>query len=251
MENALKQALADGQLSFKDFAMLRIMMRLGGQGSSSRTTTLDAFGNVVPLPAGEIDPATLAENSGLRQVKDLEAIGRAIQSWPQRLFAQFEEECRRELGVEGGMPWSLREWRRRQPWGRYTTLARAAEQDVLVYCYLAANQPDRARAQLAQNLRSKVQCSLDGGRWDYAYLLCGQIDPIGRKPFAAPASQMSAIAGYAAAMQKLKTNLGGASHFLPDECQQEPSEPQQNQRQPRARGRGSKNARGKAKPGDG
>ena len=66
----------------------------------------------------------------------------------------------------------------------------------------------QARAQLAQNLRSKIQYALDGGRWGHAWFLTGQPDPIGRRTFAAPEPQIATIAGYVSAVQKLRGNLG-------------------------------------------
>ena len=144
----------------------------------------------------------------LKQMRELEAIRAGIAHHSESLYQQFEAECMRDMGVEPGMPWSLREWRRRQPFGKFTTLARCAEQDVIVYQLLAQGKVKHARAQLAQNLRSKSQCAMDGGRWDHAWFLTGQVDPIGKKIFAAPESQIAAIAGYVSAVQKLRSNLG-------------------------------------------
>ena len=55
---------------------------------------------------------------------------------------------------------------------------------------------------------SMVQGSMDEGRWDHAWFLTGQVDPIGKRNFAAPVSQIAAITGYVAAIQKLRSNLG-------------------------------------------
>jgi hypothetical protein len=49
---------------------------------------------------------------------------------------------------------------------------------------------------------------MDGGRWDHACFLTGQVDPIGKRNSAAPESQIAAIAGYVSAVRKLKSNLG-------------------------------------------
>ena len=157
--------------------------------------------------SGELDAASMVQGSGLKQMRELEAIRAGIASHSESLYPGFEAECMREMGVEPGMPWSLREWRRRQPFGKFTALSRCAEQDVIVYQLLAQGKVKHARAQLAQNLRSKCQCSLDGGRWDHAWFLTDHVDPMGRRNSAAPESQIAAIAGYVSAVQKLRSNL--------------------------------------------
>ena len=43
----------------------------------------------------------------------------------------------KEMGVDAEMPRSLREWRRRQPFGKFTPLSRCAEQDVIIYQLMA------------------------------------------------------------------------------------------------------------------
>ena len=141
-------------------------------------------------------------------MRELKAIRAGVTHHSEALYLNFEAECMKEMGVDAGMPWSLREWRRRQPFGKFTTLSRCAEQDVIIYQLMAQGKTKQARAQLAQNLRSKIQCASDGGRWDHAWFLTGQPDPIGRRTFAAPESQIAAIAGYVSAVQKLRRNLG-------------------------------------------
>ena len=140
-------------------------------------------------------------------MRELEAIRARITHHNEALYLNFEAECMKELGADTGMSWSLREWRRRQPFGKFTTLSRCAEQDVIIYQLMAQGKMMQAKAQLAQNLRSKIQCTLDGGRWDHAWFLTGQPDPIGRRTFAAPEFQIAAIAGYVSAVQKLRGNL--------------------------------------------
>lgn len=117
---------------------------------------------------GKLDAASMIQGSGLKQMRELEAIRSGIVNHSEALYLSFESECMREMGVHPGMPWSLREWRRRQPFGRFTTLSRCAEQDVIVRQLLA-----QGNAKPAQNLRRKCQRSLDGGRLDHAWFLTG------------------------------------------------------------------------------
>ena len=148
--------------------------------SSRRLTELDSV--FAGLSSGQGDDGTsMVQGSGLKQMRELEAIRAGIAHHNESLYQQFEAECMRDMGVELGMPWSLREWRRRQPLGKFTTLARCAEQDVIACQLLAQGKVKHARAQLAQNLRSKSQCAMDGGRWDHAWFLTGQVDPIGKR----------------------------------------------------------------------
>ena len=61
-----------------------------------------------------------------------------------------------------------------------------------------------ARAQLAQNFRSKHQAALDGGNWTQAWLLCALEDPCSRRRFAAPPEQISAVSAYLKATSELR-----------------------------------------------
>jgi hypothetical protein len=204
----LRVAYESGQLPLKDYITMKAMMRMSRRPQSAAQASQVAICSGLDFMSGELDGAFMVQGSGLKQMRELEAIGAGIAHHSESLYQQFEAECMRDMGVEPGMPWSLREWRRRQPFGKFTTLARCAEQDAIVYQLLAQGKVKHSRAQLAQNLRSKSQCAMDGGRWDHAWFLTGQVDPIGKRNFAAPESQIAAIAGYVSAFQKLRSNLG-------------------------------------------
>jgi hypothetical protein len=138
----------------------------------------------------------------------LDAISRAIRPHSQQVWESLEADARTELGVEPGMVWSLMEWKRRQPMGRLTTLNRCITQDILAYQWSAQGNHAACRAQLAQNIRSKMQTVYDQGLWTHGWHLCGAVDPCARKAFAAPITQISAVADYVAAMTKLRGHLG-------------------------------------------
>ena len=133
---------------------MKAMLRMSRRPQYAAQAGQVAIGSGLDFMSGELDGASMVQGSGLKQMRELEAIRAGIAHHSESLYQQFEAECMRDMGVEPGMPWSLREWRRRQPFGKFTTLAGCAEQDVVVYQLLAQGKVKHARAQLAQNLRS-------------------------------------------------------------------------------------------------
>lgn len=146
-------------------------------------------------------------HAGMRAVATLHKLHENIRRRPRRVVEQFENEVIRELGIVEGQGWTLRDWIRRQPWGKFKGLQRTAYQDVAVYEMLRNGESQAATAQVVQNLKSKVQCILAGGDWTTAWLLTGLEDPLSKKEFAGSKQEMAVVSGYLKALADLKKRV--------------------------------------------
>ena len=151
------------------------------------------------------------QHSGMKAVATLHKLHENIRRKPRKVIEQFEREVIRELGIVEGQSWTLRDWLRRQPWGKFKGLQRTAYQDVAVYEMLRNGESQAAAAQVIQNLKSKVQCVLAGGDWTTAHLLTGLEDPLSKKDFAGSKQEMAVVSGYLKALADLKKRVKESS----------------------------------------
>ena len=111
---------------------------------------------------------------GLKAVSSLHRLHEKIQKKPKRVCQIFEAECIKELGVVPGQAWTMRDFVKKQPRGRFKGLFRCAIMDVATsYELLRAGKADIAAAPTVQNLKSKMQAVLAGGDWEAAWLQRG------------------------------------------------------------------------------
>lgn len=61
----------------------------------------DAYGE-----GGKRDP-------GLKTINDMLAVKKQIRKHPNKIIRRFEADCKRELGVVEGQPWTLVDWWRK------------------------------------------------------------------------------------------------------------------------------------------
>ena len=147
------------------------------------------------------------QKSGMKAVVSLNRMHQRIHERPSRVCAEFEREVVEELGIVSGQSWTLKDYDRRQPWGKFKGLLRCAQMDVAAYELIRNGEPDAAAAQLAQNLKAKVQAVLQQGDWSAAWLLTGLPDALTRRDFAGTKSEMAIVSGYLDAVGKLKKKV--------------------------------------------
>ena len=158
---------------------------------------------------------------GMRAVATLKNLHDQIQRRPRRICELFEREVVQELGVVPGQSWTLRDYVRRQNWGRFKSLYRTAIMDVAVYEALRAGRADEASAQVVQNLKAKIQAVLQGGDWSTAWLLTGLTDPLQKKEWAGSREEMAVISGYVEALHNLKKKVKEAQSSSQDDPEDE------------------------------
>ena len=163
---------------------------LGGSSSEDSESDKEAF-----------------DGKGMKAVTSLHRLHEQILRKPRRVREIFEAEVVKELGIVSGQAWTLRDWVKKQNWGRFKGLYRTAIMDVAAYEQLRAGKHEVALAQLIQNLKSKVQAVLANGDWETAWLLTGLPDPLSRKEFSGTKEEMAVISGYVDAMARLKKRV--------------------------------------------
>ena len=162
-------------------------------------------------------------SGGMRAMNSLHKMQNRVNSHPKRICLAFEEEAAADLGIIPGQAWTLKDWLRKHQWGRFKGLFRCAIMDVSAYELIRAGKPEVAAAQLAQNMKAKVQAVIDGGDWTAAWLLTGLSDPMGRREFGGSKSEMAVVSGYLSALNKLKKQVkeveGGGAHHEDEEAE--------------------------------
>ena len=81
---------------------------------------------------------------GMKAVVTLRKLREEIHRRPRRVWENFEKEMREELGVIPGQAWTVRDYLKRQNWGRFKGLYRCAVLDAAVYELLRGGQTEDA-----------------------------------------------------------------------------------------------------------
>ena len=121
-----------------------------------------------------------------------------------------------------GQSWTVKDYVRKQQWGKFRGIYRCAMMDVAVYEQLRAGQTEVATAQVVQNLKAKLQSVLQGGDWSSAWLLTGLSDPTQRREFAGTKEEMAIVSGYVEALANLRKKVR-ESHSAAAEEEEEPA----------------------------
>ena len=125
------------------------------------------------------------------------------------------------MGVIEGQSWTLRDWLKRQKWGKFNGIYRCAVMDAVAYEMVGNGQVDAGCAQLVQNLKA-IQSVTQGGDWSSAWLLTGIPDPLLRKEFGGAREELAVVSGYINALSKLrkKVKYSSQSHALDEEVEE-------------------------------
>ena len=202
------KGLAEGQSTADLMPLLMMSMLAKDKGKRRAHSRGDSSGG-----SSSDSESEGKRHGGLKAVSSLTRMQKRIVSHPKKIVKEFERDAVTELGVVAGQAWTLRDFVRRQHWGKFKGVYRCAMMDVAVYEQLRAGQHDIAQAQLAQNLKAKMQSVLQQGDWTSAWLLTGLPDPLARKEFAGSKEEMSVISGYVAALAKLKKQVKEAEQM--------------------------------------
>ena len=146
------------------------------------------------------------KDQGMKAVSTLHKLHRRIKTRPRQVIHAFEQEVREELGILPNQPWTLKEYLKRQNWGKFKGIYRCAVMDA-AYELIRSGQVEAGTAQLVQNLKAKMQSVIQGGDWATAWLLTGIADPLSRKEFGGNKQEMAVVSGYVNALQKLRKQV--------------------------------------------
>ena len=220
VKQMLVKNLADGKDANEMLpAVLMAMLLDKDKGKESRRSRGASSSDYLELHGGSDSDESDADEDkakGMKAVELLHRLHRSIRRHPKRVCEQFEKEVIEDLGIVKGQAWTLKDYVRKQQWGKFKGLYRTAIMDVEVYELLRSNQPDVAAAQVIQNLKSKMQAVMQGGDWGSAWLLTGLPDPLMKREFAGSRQEMSIISGYLDAVHRLQKRVreskGHAGH---------------------------------------
>ncbi|CAE7265379.1 unnamed protein product [Symbiodinium microadriaticum] len=152
------------------------------------------------------------KDKGMKAVTSLHRLQQRIEKRPKQIYQEFEREIAEELGIVAGQAWTLKDYLRRQPWGKFKGIYRCAVMDAQVYEYLRAGNSEAATAQLCQNMKAKVQAVLQQGDWSAAWLLTGLADPLAKKEFGGTKEELAIVSGYMDALAKLRKRMKETGH---------------------------------------
>ncbi len=161
--------------------------------------------------SGSSSNEDLPRDGGMKAVVALNRLHKRIRRRPKSIIREFEKDLVEDLGVVAGQAWSLRDWLKKQPWGKFKGLYRCAVQDAIAYEMIRNGDHDAAGAQIIQNLKAKLQAVLAGGDWSAAWLLTGIQDPLSKREWAGSREEMAIISGYTNSLHKLKKKVKEAS----------------------------------------
>ena len=211
VKQMLVKNLADGKDANEMLpAVLMAMLLDKDKGKESRRGRGASSSDYLELHGGSDSDESDADEDkakGMKAVELLHRLHRSIRRHPKRVCEQFEKEVIEDLGIVKGQAWTLKDYVRKQQWGKFKGLYRTAIMDVEVYELLRSNQPDVAAAQVIQNLKSKMQAVMQGGDWGSAWLLTGLPDPLMKREFAGSRQEMSIISGYLGAVHRLQKRV--------------------------------------------
>ena len=207
LNKMIKKGIEAGQSPSEMMPMMMMMMLMNQQkpkGSRRGKASGSILGGSDSETSGSDDDF---RGKGMKAVAQLHKLQEQIKRRPRRICEQFEKEVVEELGVVKGAQWTLRDYVRKQQWGKFKGIYRCAMMDVAVYESLRAGDSEVAAAQVVQNLKAKLQSVLQGGDWSAAWLLTGLPDPLARREFGGSKEEMSIISGYVEALHKLQKRV--------------------------------------------
>ena len=144
---------------------------------------------------------------GMKAVHSLLRLQKRIRKHPKKIYLAWEKEIVEDLGIVKGQSWTIRDYLRRQSWGKFKGIYRCAMMDAQAYEYLRAGETEAATAQLAQNMKAKLQSVIQQGDWSSAWLLTGLADPLARREFGGSKEEMSVVADYVNQLSKLRKKV--------------------------------------------
>ena len=226
LQQMMVQQMSQGKSSNELMPLMMMMfmqqqqqqMKGRDKGRKSRKSRgWDALGSSSSESSSEED---VGKDAGMKAVVSLRKLNNRIKKRPLRIVQEFERDLLRELGVVEGQAWSVKDWLKKQQWGKFKGLFRACIQDAAAYEYIRSGCPEAAAAQLCQNMKSKLQCVLAGGDWSSAWLLCALEDPLNRKEWAGSKEEMAIIAGYTNSLHKLRKKVRESTAAAAEEIEE-------------------------------
>ena len=213
LSTLLEKGIAEGKNPTDLMPYMMMSMLLDQQNrkkKKSRRRTNASLGG----SSSEDGSGSQEEEKGMRAVHSLHKLQRRIQRHPKKIYMGWEKEIVEEMGIVSGQAWTIKDYLRKQSWGKFKGIYRCAMMDAQAYEYLRAGDVEASKAQLVQNMKAKVQSVIQQGDWSSAWLLTGLPDPLSRREFGGSKEEMAVVAEYINSLSKLRKKVkesgGGA-----------------------------------------
>lgn len=209
MQQMMMQSLASGQSTNEVLPLMMLSMLMDQKKEKSRKSRREKKDQIEILGGSSSDESDDDSRKDLwmRAITTLHRMHRRITRHPRALVREFEKDMVEELGIIPGQSWTVKEWLKRQPWGKFRGLYRSAVMDAAAYEFARNGNSEAAAAQLCQNMKSKLQAVLAGGDWQTAWLLTGLEDPLQKREFAGSKAEMAIISNYMSSLSKLRKKV--------------------------------------------
>ena len=203
MQALLADGLAKGQSASEmlPLALLAMVVKKGKESKAKNSSHHGGFSS-----DSESDEADFSK-SGMKAVVSLNKLHARIKNRPAKIYQEFEREIVEDMGIVAGQAWTIRDYLKKQAWGKFKGIFRCAVMDAAAYEMLRAGETESATVQLAQNMKAKLQAVMSGGDWEAGWLLTGLADPLSRREFAGSKQEMAVVSGYLEALSKLKKKV--------------------------------------------
>ena len=150
----LKRLLSQDSGKMMQLMMMSLLMEKSDKKKQKARSFHELRGSSSSESSGSEDEVA---GKGMKAVLTLQQLHRQVHRKPLRVCQLFEKEVTEELGIVAGQAWTLKDYIKKQNWGRYKGLQRCAVMDVAAYELIRAGKPDIAAAQLVHNMKAKIQ----------------------------------------------------------------------------------------------
>ena len=210
---------------------------MNGAGGPASTSLFDRTGAPParplsapgPAAAGSVDATTLVLKEIVEQLKDmrrpaedeategldglrvvktlgrLRALKHRFETQPERIVRDYVRHWEEELGA-AGRPWTWRDASTKIAWGKYRSMQRVYLMLGAALAHAINGDTKRCAAQLVQNMKAVHEFAAKG-RWEVAWPLTFQPDPLKPRTHGADEEELEAIMGYLRVQHDLETKV--------------------------------------------
>lgn len=220
LQGLIERGLQEGQdlNTLVPLMMMGFLSKQNQRSKKKKKSRRDRGGSSSESSSGDSEAS---EEKGMRAVNSLIRLQKRIKRHPKKIYQSWEKEIVEELGIVKGQAWTVKDYLKKQSWGKFKGIYRCAVMDAQACELLRSGETEAAMAQLVQNMKAKLQSVIQQGDWSSAWLLTGIGDPLSRKEFGGSKEEMSVVADYVNQLSKLRKKVKESSGAAAAEKEEE------------------------------